>query len=596
MDDSPAIVIVRQSADDNDMVNVSADVPATPMPTQIQPSTVPFPVDGTSCADVSVPSPSVTEDAPMCSQTPDLTADNNVDDVSSSSSSSSDDENGLQSEEVPDGLVDTQPQPTIELTASTLIIASEVPPESVCPRDETLSVSDETLTKHERRESVFDESAFQTREMRDLQKQSVHLAPAAVLSVDPSESETLRYPEECVSPSVDQPSSESKRFHSASASTSSDATESVAASDDSALAGNFVMPSVTSLTMSMEEEQALAMQRIYSPLRGLEDEWLQAAENADNAQNIDERFSVFVGTWNMYGREAPWSLSPFIVPGSHDIYAIGTQECERSIEKSITNSSKAKWEARLAAAFGDRYTLVATETMMAIHIAIFVRTGLMKHVKHVETSQIATGLLNGRVGNKGAVGVSFRLGCTRLLFLSAHFAAHQTKVEERNSDFARIAQFFRVHDRSLYDQVFWCGDFNYRINGNRRVVDALLARRFYEVLLANDQLRQERMKKQAFTHFCEGMLEFRPTYKFDVVSHTDRYDTSKKRRVPAWTDRVLWRASRHIVLEKYGSCEKMRYSDHKPVYAHFLVGIQLQAHSGDHEQMPKGKSRTCAVM
>ncbi len=33
-------------------------------------------------------------------------------------------------------------------------------------------------------------------------------------------------------------------------------------------------------------------------------------------------------------------------------------------------------------------------------------------------------------------------------------------------------------------------------------------------------------------------IEFKPTFKFDKQS--ELYDTSKKMRIPSWTDRILW--------------------------------------------------------
>ena len=44
---------------------------------------------------------------------------------------------------------------------------------------------------------------------------------------------------------------------------------------------------------------------------------------------------------------------------------------------------------------------------------------------------------------------------------------------------------------------------------------------------------------QIFRNFNEGKTNFPPTYKYDLFC--DDYDTSEKKRCPAWTDRVLWR-------------------------------------------------------
>ena len=53
------------------------------------------------------------------------------------------------------------------------------------------------------------------------------------------------------------------------------------------------------------------------------------------------------------------------------------------------------------------------------------------------------------------------------------------------------------------------------------------------------QLRNEHAAGRTFSGFEEAPIAFAPTYKYDIFS--DAYDTSEKCRVPAWTDRVLWR-------------------------------------------------------
>ena len=52
-------------------------------------------------------------------------------------------------------------------------------------------------------------------------------------------------------------------------------------------------------------------------------------------------------------------------------------------------------------------------------------------------------------------------------------------------------------------------------------------------------LQIEHKNGNVFEEFNEGTIDFAPTYKYDLFS--EDYDTSEKCRVPAWTDRVLWR-------------------------------------------------------
>ena len=69
---------------------------------------------------------------------------------------------------------------------------------------------------------------------------------------------------------------------------------------------------------------------------------------------------------------------------------------------------------------------------------------------------------------------------------------------------------------------------------------ARIANKEWDALMSCDQLNQEKKKpNKIFEGFSEGVLNFAPTYKYDQFS--DDYDTSEKNRIPAWTDRILWK-------------------------------------------------------
>jgi len=94
------------------------------------------------------------------------------------------------------------------------------------------------------------------------------------------------------------------------------------------------------------------------------------------------------------------------------------------------------------------------------------------------------------------------------------------------------------------DVLIWLGDFNYRIDGQYDQVKELALSGNFSPLLACDQLRREMVAGNVFRGLREGKITFPPTYKFDKgIPSPAAYDSSEKRRVPAWCDRIFFRGS-----------------------------------------------------
>jgi len=308
---------------------------------------------------------------------------------------------------------------------------------------------------------------------------------------------------------------------------------------------------------------------------------------------------VFCGVWNLHGKRAPADLHPWLkrLPGHH-VYVIGTCECERSIEKSMLWASKVRWEQQVKRHLGSDYRMIASHSMGAIHVMVFLHRHLWRYCSDIRTAQVATGFGNV-VGNKGGTQVGFNLGSTSILVVNAHLAAHAGKMKERTQSFARIladspirkAKFGSgVHED--YDRVFFMGDLNPRLTASRSDVDDWLAQGQVERCLEADELlpllRADASEANLnvdqtgmWPFFEEAAINFPPTYKFD--HHSDRYDTSKKQRVPSWTDRILWKRDFHIRSMSYGSVQSMQSSDHRPVFAQFEVVVDLDGGMGEEE-------------
>ena len=121
------------------------------------------------------------------------------------------------------------------------------------------------------------------------------------------------------------------------------------------------------------------------------------------------------------------------------------------------------------------------------------------------------------------------------------------------------------------DRVVFMGDLNYRVRGLNPVVRTLLESNMHDVMMSNDQLKWSQKNRLAFDGFVEAPLNFKPTYKLDIGS--DDYDTGKKRRAPAWTDRVLYVEQPGFTCTAYNSDVSLRTSDHRPVYASFVAAV-----------------------
>ena len=151
------------------------------------------------------------------------------------------------------------------------------------------------------------------------------------------------------------------------------------------------------------------------------------------------------------------------------------------------------------------------------------------------------------MGDKGAVSIRFDIYGINMIIVCAHLSAHLHENRERISDFWDIVSHQKFRDPDVdkildHDFIFWMGDLNFRIKDvPKHVIEEAVAQGDAVSLLEKDQLKSTIVDSGIFDEFEEGDITFDPTFKFDLNTH--QYDTSKKQRKPAWTDRVLFKSN-----------------------------------------------------
>ncbi|KAF9886763.1 hypothetical protein FE257_011140 [Aspergillus nanangensis] len=356
----------------------------------------------------------------------------------------------------------------------------------------------------------------------------------------------------------------------------------------------------------------------------LEDDWLESRMQAQDVEFCTFReIRAVIVTWNA-GASTPGSIraSTFVQDAVQpdnppEILVFGFQELvdlenKKITAKSLLMSSKKKesgekehmsrqyrvWMEHLTQAINEcmpldeSYVLLHSANLIGLFTCVFVKHKERQRIKALSASEVKRGM-GGLHGNKGALILRFVLDDTSLCFVNCHLAAGQSHTAQRNNDIAGILEAETLpHEQSLitradhfahggdgsmimdHEICILNGDLNYRIDSvPRHVIIDDIRNNNLAKLLDRDQLLASRRKNPGFRlrSFVEAPITFAPTYKYDVG--TDNYDSSDKKRSPAWCDRVLYRGLGRVKQLDYRRHE-VRASDHRPVSASFKLRIK----------------------
>jgi hypothetical protein len=330
-----------------------------------------------------------------------------------------------------------------------------------------------------------------------------------------------------------------------------------------------------------------------------------------------DHIQIWVGTYNLNGKTTgvKEDLSPWLNVRNRnlDIVVVGFQEIVELSPQQIMSTDPNRrmlWETAVRQCLNgnrhdektaipgkrDEYVLLRSGQLVGAALLVFVRSSILGRIKNVEGAIKKTGM-SGIAGNKGAVAIRMDVESTSVCFVTAHLAAGFGNYEERNRDYNTITSGLRFQrNRSIEDHevVVWAGDFNYRIGlGYERTKELVSAAMTTEktredslgLLYLNDQLNIQMVAGNCFNFYREGRVRFLPTYKYDLGK--DEFDSSDKQRIPAWTDRIVWKVNHNynnsasedlgskMKQLEYDSVMSLRFSDHRPVYATFEMGIRV---------------------
>lgn len=309
-------------------------------------------------------------------------------------------------------------------------------------------------------------------------------------------------------------------------------------------------------------------------------------------------FRTVCVTWNVNGKEPQEDIIQMLPEEGPDVFVLGLQEVDRRAEAYMYNVSAREqlWNEAVKSAFANKYNkeeykIVASKSLVGLLIIVVVKGEHIPHIGNISQASASCGIM-GIVGNKGAVGIRFKIYNDYVCFVNCHLAAHPNQVLRRNQDlidlhkrllftvprrkswkiqkdrreiftdsYWHLKSFVRVED---CDILFWLGDFNYRVDMDSQLARIFIQHDQIDAVLKNDQMMIEKSKDQEYlSKYSEAEIAFAPSYSFDTG--TDNYDSSEKQRVPSWCDRIIWRIGDRLSAKFYDCLFEYKESDHKPV-------------------------------
>ncbi|XP_061031530.1 inositol polyphosphate 5-phosphatase K isoform X2 [Eubalaena glacialis] len=329
--------------------------------------------------------------------------------------------------------------------------------------------------------------------------------------------------------------------------------------------------------------------------------------------------SIHVVTWNVASAAPPPDLSDLLQLNNLnlnlDVYVIGLQEMNCGIMSLLSDTAfEDPWssffmdvlsplsfvKAQTSVARGSLELLpalcrseVSSVRMQGLLLLIFAKYQHLPFIQILSTKSTPTGLF-GYWGNKGGVNIFLKFYGYYVSIINCHLPPHMANNDQRLEHFDRILEMQNFEAQDIpnildHDLVLWFGDMNFRIEDfGLHFVRESIKNQCYSDLWEKDQLSIAKRHDPLLREFQEGPLLFPPTYKFD--KNSNNYDTSEKKRKPAWTDRILWRLKRQpqatihtptlsaphftLFLRSYVSHMLYSISDHKPVTSTFDLELK----------------------